>query len=278
MTIDVENFISWFSLLLQKTKGNAFEILIIMENMSTLLTSDLFENTSTSFLSSESLNSRQTTSRERIPLFLQYKKPPFFKAYKISPPAYLKELKEYLDLLNIRSDQFKLICVKRGLNTDNKTWFEKFKFKTFAEFEIKFLQKFWSFNEKEKYRSCVFNENFQSINKTETLSKFSARQFHKRRLLYPEMPFSEAFIRFVNLLPQTCAYIILSIEIKDEEALNELMLRFDIYGPEDFVTGENKYSDHSGQTRSKSGPSKASLKRKRRRLNKKYKLLQREFS
>jgi len=112
----------------------------------------------------QSRNSFVTYYNE-IPSFLQNEKPPTFDGKKFSPPQFLEKLQEYFEQHDIVRDRFRLACAKLSLEKHYEILLNRNskKLKFYTDFEVMFLEEFWSPSDRLKYRDNIFKEKFQSL-------------------------------------------------------------------------------------------------------------------
>lgn len=162
---------------------------------------------------------------EAVPKFLLRERPPKFDAKTMCPPQYLEKLKEYIDNHQIKSDKFKISCAKRGLERYHETELRGFSryINTFSDFEFLFLREFWSTSDKIKQRDRVFKEKFRSRIKDESVYDFYKRIIDQVEKYYPEISLEELKLKFSDQVPGVLSLFIQNSNIKDLDALNNLM-------------------------------------------------------
>lgn len=151
-----------------------------------------------------------------LPSFLIDQEPLLYDPKEMSPVMYLDILKNYFKAHQIKTNFNKLKVAEFGLKKFNYIWVSKGNFRSYSEFEEKFIEAFWTKVDQTSCKIKLFAENYKSKNKDESLIEFSKRQLEQVKRYFPDMPFSKVRVKFADQVPTMIATAILNTRPESE--------------------------------------------------------------
>jgi hypothetical protein len=180
-------------------------------------------------------------TEHEIPKFHLWGRPPVFDVNKDSPPQFLEKLREYINVNQISSEKYKIALAKRGLERKHKYELNKFSrfLRTYNDFEIGFLEEFWSIRSKIKQRERLFKEKFQSCIQDESIYDFYTRTLHRVTIYYPDIDFEEFKFKISCQVPSEIGVFLQNPNIHDFGTLDNFMKSISEWHPSNFSASNN---------------------------------------
>jgi len=175
-------------------------------------------------------------TEHEIPNFHLWGRPPDFDADKDSPPQHLEKLREYLKVNQVNSEKYKIALAKRGLERKHKKELSRFSrfLRTYSDFEVGFLEEFWSTRSKLKQRNRLFNEKFQSRIPDESIYDFYLRSLSRVTIYYPDIDFEEFKFKISTQVPSEITIFLQNPKIENFCALDKFMKSISEWHPSNF--------------------------------------------
>jgi hypothetical protein len=185
---------------------------------------------------SEALSRESNETEQEIPKFHLWGRPPDFNADKDSPPQHLEKLREYLNVNQVKSEKYKIALAKRGLERKHKKELSRFSrfIRTYDDFEMGFLEEFWSTRSKLKQRDRLFNEKFQARISDESIYDFYLRTLQRVTIYYPGIDFEEFKFKISNQFPSEIRIFLQNPKIENFCALDNFMKSISEWHPSNF--------------------------------------------